>query len=116
MMREQGVITGKDFTYKTCYMERDDFGKEVKRYDNKAFAHGDRLLFTRNDNGLGIKNGTLGTIIKLDQTKITVKIDDSEKTVSFAPKLYPFFDNGWATTIHKAQGVSVDHVKLPVIL
>ena len=112
MMREQGEITGKDFTYKTCYAERDDFGKETKRYENKAFAQGDRLLFTRNDNGLGIKNGTLGTIIKLDQNNITVKIDDSQKTVSFAPKLYPFFDNGWATTIHKAQGVSVDHVKL----
>jgi Ti-type conjugative transfer relaxase TraA len=112
IMREQGVITGKDFIYKTCYVERDDFGKETRNHENKTFAYGDRLLFTHNDNGLGVKNGTLGTIVKLDQNKITVKIDDAENDVSFSPKLYPFFDNGWATTIHKAQGVSVDHVKL----
>jgi Ti-type conjugative transfer relaxase TraA len=112
IMREQGVITGKDFIYETCYVKRDDFGKETRNQENKTFACGDRLLFTRNDNGLGVKNGTLGTIVKLDQNKITVKIDDTEKVVSFSPKLYPFFDNGWATTIHKAQGVSVDNVKL----
>lgn len=112
IMREQGVITGKDFIYETCYVKRDDFGKETRNHENKTFACGDRLLFTRNDNGLGVKNGTLGTIVKLDQNKITVKIDDADKVVSFSPKLYPFFDNGWATTIHKAQGVSVDHVKL----
>jgi Ti-type conjugative transfer relaxase TraA len=112
MMREKGEVTGPEFTYKTCHLCHDDFGKEIKTYENKAFACGDRLLFTRNDNGLGVKNGTLGTIVKLDQNKITVKTDDAEKVVSFAPKLYPFIDSGWATTIHKTQGVSVDHVKM----
>lgn len=111
IMREQGVITGKDFTYKTCYLHHDDFGKETQTYENKTFACGDRLLFTRNDKGLGVTNGTLGTIMKLDQNKITAKADDTEKVVSFAPKLYPYIDNGWATTIHKTQGVTVDHVK-----
>jgi Ti-type conjugative transfer relaxase TraA len=112
VMREQGVLTGKDFIYKTCHLELDDFGKETRRYVNKAFARGDRLLFTRNDNGLEVKNGTLGTIVNLDQNKIVVKTDETEKMILFAPKLYPFIANGWATTIHKAQGVSVDHVKL----
>jgi Ti-type conjugative transfer relaxase TraA len=112
MVREKGEITGPDFTYKTCHLSHDDFGKEIKTYENKAFACGDRLLFTRNDNGLKVKNGTLGTIVKLDQNKITVKTDDADKVVSFAPTLYPFIDNGWATTIHKTQGVTVDHVKM----
>jgi hypothetical protein len=112
MMREKGEITGPEFMYKTCHLSHDDFGKEVKTYENKAFACGDRLLFTSNDNGLGVKNGTLGTVVKLDQNKITVKTDDAEKVVSFAPKLYPFIDSGWATTIHKTQGVTVDHVKM----
>lgn len=112
IMREQGEITGPEFTYKTCHLSHDDFGKEIKTYENKTFACGDRLLFTRNDNGLKVKNGTLGTIVKLGQNNITVKIDDADKVVSLAPKLYPYIDNGWATTIHKAQGVSVDHVKM----
>lgn len=112
MMREKGEITGPDFTYKTCYLTHDDFEKEIRTYKNRTFACGDRLLFTHNDNGLSVKNGTLGTIVKLDQNKITVKTDEAEKVVSFAPNLYPFIDNGWATTIHKSQGVSVDHVKM----
>jgi Ti-type conjugative transfer relaxase TraA len=112
MMREKGEITGADFTYKTCHLSHDDFGKEIKTYENKTFACGDRLLFTHNDNGLKVKNGTLGTIVKIDKNKITAKVDDMERVVSFAPKLYPYIDNGWATTIHKSQGVSVDHVKM----
>ena len=112
IMREKEEITGKDFTYKTCHLSHDDFGKETKTYENKSFACGDRLLFTRNDNGVKVKNGTLGTIVKIDQINITVKTDDSDTVVSFAPKLYPYIDNGWATTIHKTQGVSVDHVKM----
>jgi hypothetical protein len=112
IMREKGEITGADFTYKTCYLHHDDFGKETRVYENKTFACGDRLLFTHNDNGLKVKNGTLGTVVKIDNNKITVKVDGTENVVSFSPKLYPFIDNGWATTIHKAQGVSVDHVKM----
>jgi len=55
----------------------------------------------------------LGTILELSQQKIRVALDgDEQRTVSFSPNLYPFIDNGWATTIHKAQGVTVDHVKM----
>lgn len=111
LMREQGQITGPNFMYKTERMETDDFDRETRTYEEKAFAAGDRLLFTRNDNRLGVKNGTLGTILELTRSKIAVQLDDAGAKISFAPKLYPFLDHGWATTIHKAQGVTVDHVK-----
>lgn len=100
------------FSYKICHLSHDDFGKEIKTYETKTFACGDRILFTRNDNDLKVKNWTIETIVKIDQNKISVKIDDANQVVSFAPKLYSYIDNGWATTIHKAQGVSVDHVKM----
>jgi hypothetical protein len=55
----------------------------------------------------------LGTILEISEQKITVALDGQDgKTVSFSPALYPYLDNGWATTIHKAQGVTVDHVKM----
>ena len=102
-MREQGVITGPDITYKTQVIEEDDFGVEYREYHDRTFAKGDRILFTRNDKGLGVSNGTLGTILSLRQGKVKVALDgDGSKTVSFSPKLYPFFDNGWGTTIRKA--------------
>jgi Ti-type conjugative transfer relaxase TraA len=112
-MREQGEITGPDFVYETQDIETDDFGVEHTTYHDRTFAQGDRILFTRNDKRLGVKNGTLGTIVALKKHNIKVALDeDREKTVSFAPKLYPFFDNGWATTTHKAQGATVDFVKV----
>jgi Ti-type conjugative transfer relaxase TraA len=115
-MREQGVIQGKDFEFVTQRIETDDFGVEQRTSQNRTFAQGDRLLFTRNDNGLKVKNGSLGTILSIDQRNFKVQLDkvgDKEgEIVSFAPNLYPFIDNGWATTIIKAQGVTVDNVKL----
>lgn len=113
LMRDQGIIQGKDFSFITQHIETDDFGQEYRTYHPRTFAQGDRILFTRNDNRLNVKNGTLGTILSLNQNKIMVALDGSEKkALSFAPQLYPFIDHGWATTIHKAQGTTVDHVKL----
>ena len=112
LMREQGAIKGTDFTYKTQIIEEDDFGVEYRECHDRTFAKGDRILFTRNDKGLGVSNGTLGTILSLRQGKIKVALDgEGNQTVSFSPRLYPFFDNGWGTTIRKAQSVTLDHVK-----
>lgn len=112
IMREQGVLNGKDFVFKTNQIHKDDFGNGTITVENKSFAKGDRLLFMRNDNGLNVRNGSLGDVVEITKRKIKVLLDDSGgRTVSFAPKLYPFIDNGWATNIHKAQGVTLDHVK-----
>jgi len=112
LMREEGVIKGQDFTYTTQSIERDDFGKEIISTAERSFAIGDRVLFTSNNTGMGVKNGTLGTILSLNQSKICVALDGKEqREISFAPNLYPYIDNGWATNIHKSQSVTVDHVK-----
>ena len=111
-MRKEGIIKGQNFTYETHSLEKDDFGKDIISKQERRFAVGDRLLFTRNNTGMGVKNGTLGTIVSLDQHKIRITLDGKENSeLSFAPKLYPYIDNGWATNIHKSQGVTVDHIK-----
>ncbi len=73
----------------------------------RLFASGDRLMFLRNERGLGIKNGTLGTIDTVKSGRMTVRTDDGRK-VAFDTKDYTHFDHGYAATIHKAQGVTVD--------
>src|SRR5471030_2335587 len=50
----------------------------------------------------------MGTITELDAQKIYVKLDEG-KDMSFAPNLNPHFDQGWAITIHKSQGTTVDN-------
>ena len=91
----------------------------------RAFAAGDRLMFGRNERGLGagpdgrggvaVKNGTLGTVLAVEVggERLTVRLDGagadgSERRVSFAVRDYGAVDHGYAATIHKAQGVTVD--------
>jgi len=77
----------------------------------RAFAKADRIVFTHNDKSLGVKNGMLGTVTSARHNEITVVLDaDSGKRqkVTFDPKHYPAFDHGYAVTIHKSQGATVD--------
>ena len=78
----------------------------------RAFAPGDRSMFLRNDRDLGVKNGTLGEIERASPTHMTVKLDDG-RSIAFDTKNYTDIDHGYAATIHKSQGVTVDrtHVR-----
>ncbi|WP_066762347.1 Ti-type conjugative transfer relaxase TraA [Sphingobium sp. CCH11-B1] len=73
----------------------------------RAFASGDRIMFLRNERGLEVKNGTLGTVEQVNQQGMTVRTDDG-RSVAFDMKDYAHVDHGYAATIHKAQGMSVD--------
>ncbi|WP_240149411.1 AAA family ATPase, partial [Asaia sp. As-1742] len=84
----------------------------------RVFAPGDRVYFLRNDRGLGVKNGTLGTICGLSGDDevgvvISVRLDGARvgevgRVVSVSLREYDALDHGYAATIHKAQGVTVD--------
>ncbi|ABE41169.1 MobA/MobL protein [Rhodopseudomonas palustris BisB5] len=73
----------------------------------RSFATGDRVMFLQNERSLGVKNGTLGAIEQVSQQSISVRIDDG-RSVSFDLKDYNRIDHGYAATIHKAQGMTVD--------
>lgn len=89
-------------------------GERLFRTDHgpRAFAAGDRILLTRNDRTLALHNGTLGTVERVQQDKLTIRIDggsaDEARHVTIAADEYASFDHGYATTIHKAQGATVD--------
>jgi len=73
----------------------------------RAFAPGDRLMFLKNDRGLGVKNGMLGEIEQVSPSQMTVRLD-AGRSVAFDLKDYAQIDHGYAATIHKSQGVTVD--------
>ena len=74
---------------------------------DRLFASGDRIMFLRNERSLGVKNGSLGTIESVSATRIAVLMDDG-RSVAFDVKDYADIDHGYAATIHKSQGVTVD--------
>ncbi|WP_315766595.1 MULTISPECIES: Ti-type conjugative transfer relaxase TraA [unclassified Bradyrhizobium] len=73
----------------------------------RTFAPGDRVMFLQNERGLGVKNGTLGTVEQVNGQSMTVRTDDGH-CISFDLKDYNRIDHGYAATIHKAQGMTVD--------
>lgn len=92
-MRANGEL-GSDVTLKAERGER-------------AFASGDRIMFLRNERELGVKNGTLGIVEQVTPQRMAVRTDDG-RSVAFDTKNYAHVDHGYAATIHKAQGTTVD--------
>jgi Ti-type conjugative transfer relaxase TraA len=87
-----------------------DLGHEVRvtvERGDSGFASGDRVMFLQNERGLGVKNGTLGTVEQVSAQSMTVQTDDG-RSVRFDLKDYNRIDHGYAATIHKAQGMTVD--------
>lgn len=96
----------------------------------RRFAASDRLVFLRNDRSLGVQNGRLGTVERveipgddvdvLDVSErapvLHVRLDGDDaaeadgepRTVAIDTAEYVDLDHGYATTIHKSQGATVD--------
>lgn len=97
---------------------RGEDGGEVSYPTNdgsRDFAPGDRLVFLENDRDLGVKNGMLGTVQTVEPDAIQVQLDggagrgqNNDRIVTIPTKSYQSFDHGYATTIHKTQGATVD--------
>jgi hypothetical protein len=73
----------------------------------RDFASGDRIMFLKNERGMGVKNGTLGKVERVSPDSMAVRLDDGRQ-VAFDLKDYAHVDHGYAATIHKSQGVTVD--------
>lgn len=78
----------------------------------REFAPGDRIVFLENNRDLGVKNGMLGTVEAVEPHAIRVRLDgkvaDEPRTVNVPMNDYQTVDHGYATTIHKNQGATVD--------
>jgi conjugative relaxase-like TrwC/TraI family protein len=104
-MQEKGLLTG--------------IRAEVMTSTGKAeFQAGDRIFFSAGskkshhfDAG-SVTNGQTGTLTKIEQNDkniwcFHVRLDDG-KTVIFDPKSYDTFKHGYAVTINKSQGATVE--------
>lgn len=74
----------------------------------KPFAINDRIRFLRNERDLGVKNGSLGLVEGIESGVLSVKLDGSDTRVHVDTKFYKHLDYGYAATVHKAQGTTVD--------
>ncbi len=87
-------------------------GRELTFQTNngkRAFAAGDRIIFLENNRDLNVKNGMLGTVENVEKGLIIARLDGrGGDSVSIPTDSYQAIDHGYATTIHKNQGATVD--------
>ena len=86
--------------------QQDKLGNESITVNNREFRENDRLLFTRNNKNLDIKNGDLVTVTAIHDNQITVKTDDN-RIITIDTEQYDHLDHGYAVTTHKSQGTTV---------
>ncbi|KQZ46717.1 Dtr system oriT relaxase [Rhizobium sp. Root149] len=97
---ERGII-GDGHSFRTAEGER-------------RFDAGDQIVFLKNDTALGVKNGMLGKVVEAAQNRVVITVGEGEhlRQVSVEQRSYNNLDHGYATTIHKSQGATVDRVKV----
>lgn len=89
------------------HIEIFDEDKERKTsYTNRVHV-GDRVIFTRNSKKYGVQNGSLGTVVAINQLRGSIAVElDSATTVIVPVKAFPHIRLGYAMTAYKAQGAT----------
>lgn len=99
-----------------CLQDRGIVAKDEHEFEgfegHVQIAVGDRLLFRQNDRSLGVRNGDLATVKAVNQEGFEVRLDSGE-TLNI-PKQYRAFDYGYALTVHKSQGMTVERASVLV--
>ena len=77
------------------------------------FAPGDRIQFTGTDKRQGLFNGQAGTVQEINGMRLTVALDGrSSKAIQFDATTFQDFRHGYAGTIYKGQGRTIDETYL----
>lgn len=88
-------------------------GHEFRTEDGvRSFDAGDQIVFLKNDGRLGVKNGMLAKVVEAGTGRIVAEIGegDARRRIDVDQRLYRNLDHGYATTVHKSQGATVDRV------
>ena len=90
--------------------------KKEKPFGDVIFREGDRVMQIRNnydilwqsadghEAGLGIYNGDMGTLLRIDPENETLTVDFDGRQASFGFDALIELEHAWAVTVHKAQG------------
>lgn len=120
LAHERADVAAMNAEIRAHLRARGALGPELE-VSGRRFAVGDRVAFLRNDyedrvatadaDGVrsreGVRNGTLGRVLGAEGTMLSVRLDDGrEASVDLAR--YEHVTHGYAVTVHKAQGATVD--------
>lgn len=113
------------------YLNPPESGKSEKEYGDRLFREGDKVMQIKNnyqlewriktrrgmtiDNGMGIFNGDMGIIKKINNYEETMTVEyDEHREVKYPYSLLEELELAYAITIHKSQGSEYPAVVLPL--
>lgn len=97
--------SGRELTYNPQRLS----GVSVYREAKREFAEGDRIQFRAPFTEKRVANGELGTIARIGDEEVLVKLDGGRE-IGFDPEKFRHLDHGYAVTSHSSQGTTVDRV------
>ena len=114
------------------YLNPPQPGKQEKEYGDHLFREGDKVMQIKNnyqleweittrygmtiDKGIGVFNGDMGIIKKINTYEETVTVEyDEKKQVKYPYNLLDELELAYAITIHKAQGSEYPAVIIPLL-
>ncbi len=106
--RNTVTVTNRDGEEKV-FKPRDLNPKETGLYTKRDLdlAVGDRVVFTENRRADGYQNNETGTVTVAEGGKVEIRKDDGKIVTIDADKNHTL-DHGWAVTVHRSQGRTVD--------
>ncbi|PDT80887.1 Ti-type conjugative transfer relaxase TraA [Sinorhizobium sp. BJ1] len=80
----------------------------------RRFDAGDQIVLLKNEGSLGVKNGMIAHVVEASPNRIVALVGEGDRRrhVMVESRFYNNLDHGYATTIHKSQGATVDKVKV----
>lgn len=71
----------------------------------QQFAEGDKVVFLKNDKGLDVKNGNIGTVKQMDDRgNIVTKMENGRELKINPSTQYNYIDHAYAVSEYKSQG------------
>jgi hypothetical protein len=87
---------------------RGQLGDDIATGAGRGFTLSDEVMCLHNDRRLGVRNGTRGEVIGGSDDFLVIATDDGDRRLDRDYLDAGYLDHGYATTIHKAQGQTVE--------
>ena len=110
VLREKNILSHEEVTWQRV---TDRFNKPIdpnEPIQEMQIALGERILLRKNDKLLGVRNGDMAIVESLNTHNLTARLDSGELVI--LPVTYKYIDYGYALTVHKAQGMTVDNASV----
>ncbi len=98
--------------------------KKERLFGQRTFREGDKLMQVKNNynitwksdekEGMGIFNGDIGMLEKIDEAAHTLKVRFDDKVADYPFESHTELEHAYAITVHKSQGNEFDAVVMPV--